>query len=91
MGDVIETLVKKQKEIHKNSPVVESDIDDSDKINPYAAQTDEYDSDILEEPKQDDTNNDKQSVDLAKITCPTAEDDCAKPINERWAKIVKDN
>ena len=48
-------------------------------------------TDIFKEPKQDDINNDKQSVDLAKITCPTAEDDYAKPINERWAKIVKDN
>ena len=91
VGDVIKT-VKKQKEIHKNSPVVESsDIDDSDKLNPYAFQTDGYDSDILEDPKQDNTNNDKQSVELAKITCPTTEDDYAKPINERWAKIIKDN
>ena len=83
-GDVIKTLVK-------NSPVVESDIDDSDKLNPYASQTDGYDSNILEEPKEDDTNNDKQSVDLAKITCPTAEEDYAKPTDERWAKIAKGN
>ena len=81
MEDIIKTLVKKQKEIHKNFPVVENDIDDSDKLNPYASQTDKYDSDILEEPKQDDTNNDKQSVDLAKITYPTAKDDYVKPIN----------
>ena len=38
-GDVIKTLVKKQKEIHNNSSIVESDIDDSDKLNPYASQT----------------------------------------------------
>ena len=61
MQDVIKTLVKNQKEIHKNSPVVESDIDDSGKLNLYASQTDGYDSDILEEPKQDDTNNSRFS------------------------------
>ena len=75
----------------RGNPPVDSDIDDSGKLNPYPSQTDGYDSDILEEPKHDDTNNDKQSADLARITCPAAEDDYAKPINERWAKIVKDN
>ena len=53
MGDVFKAFVKQQKKIHKNSPVPESDMDNSYKLNADASRPDRYDSDLLEEPKQD--------------------------------------
>ena len=78
-------LVKQKQKITDNSSAERGDVDNSDEndpgFNPYASQTDGYDSDIINET----LNN--ESVDFTKITCASVEDSFSKPENKKWTEI----